>query len=1260
MAQNMDNDTDAASIKPVSSLRSHFEGLKVNQSLSQTQSQLDDRGSIPSSPHVLRPVDASSPLPTLRASFDLPRPSSPWAGGTQSHYGGLKTPTKGTDSPPKPGHKRPMSMLLQSSPQLTPSVKVESPRSPPRTFFERSSSRSPERVDNTPFAKVRELISQHSSRASSRPPTPRASSGDRSDSSMAIERTTVDGSGAVDTTKPSAKLPPPVNRADKPKILTKPTTIPLPPNAALIPDARRPSFEARVSPFSTPPSSDESSPSRSPEPQPLANILRAGDSGPAPIRAGAPLVLASTVNQPVERRNDARLFGFSGKPKGPEGRDPRPMGFTNPEVNASSQPATLPMRANTVSEKPSRDPRDMGLSPARSTPRHVSDTIRHAPSPPVMPLQQNARAVPPRDARMLGFGNHRGQDIASIDEEARPGLPPRRMDPPPRPSNESKNTIRAIPPPPSAGILDRNKKPISRASTIPLETAFPPPPKRGSIDDVDSLLSTPTSRAYTFAGDHVKRPIAGARTRMDDSDDAEGAAEEPSTTKSEYPDATNTNRRPPSRKGGVWEIATKAESRIAEVCGKHLCTTGYVTRVFDMSSGEQIMSLNHGETVKVTAVVFKPATDLAHEGQRLWLGTNIGEIMEVDIETHTVMTTNSSHNRREIVRIVRSQRDIWSLDDDGKMFVWKADETGVPNLKYSHVSLKVQKGHSFSMAVDGRLWLATGKEIRIYQPGNESSAAALTKPLSQHGTGDITCGTYSPEGGGRAYFGHIDGRVTIYSTKDFTCVGNVKASDYKINGLTFVGDALWAAFKTGKIYVYDTTSFPWRVKKDWRAHSGPATEVLLDPSSVWALQQLQVVTIGHDNFVRCWDATLEEDWIESDMQERDVEYCTFRELRAAVVTWNVGASTPYDIRNDFIADAIHADDPPEILAFGFQEVVDLEDRAVTAKSILGFGKKKDVKTEAYQSRVYREWRDYLIKMISRYCKQYSYSELHTSSMIGLFQCVLIRQPERSNVRSLEGANVKLGLKGHYGNKGALVTRFVIDDSSICFVNCHLAAGQTQTSHRNNDVASILEAEALSPQPDPDERSSLYIGGGDGTQILDHEICILNGDLNYRIDAIPRDTVISMIKRGELSKLLERDQIMVSRRRVSGFRLGPFTELPITFAPTYKYDVGSDMYDSSEKKRAPAWCDRLLYRGAGRVKQIEYRRHEVHTSDHRPVSGIFKIRVKTVDPKRRAKVKAGCVERFEQVRRQLAETISITYLVSVMGLDEGEARALITK
>src|ERR1700744_4966436 len=145
------------------------------------------------------------------------------------------------------------------------------------------------------------------------------------------------------------------------------------------------------------------------------------------------------------------------------------------------------------------------------------------------------------------------------------------------------------------------------------------------------------------------------------------------------------------------------------------------------------------------------------------------------------------------------------------------------------------------------------------------------------------------------------------------------------------------------------------------------------------------------------------------MIQRDVEYCTFREVRAAVVTWNVGASTPYDLREDFIADAIHSDEPPEILIFGFQEVVDLEDRAVPATSICTFGKKKDtVKTEQHQTRVYREWRDYLSKVIGRSTSaHHAYSELHTSNLIGLFQCVFIRQEERVSVRNLQAASVKL-------------------------------------------------------------------------------------------------------------------------------------------------------------------------------------------------------------------------------------------------------------
>ena len=154
-------------------------------------------------------------------------------------------------------------------------------------------------------------------------------------------------------------------------------------------------------------------------------------------------------------------------------------------------------------------------------------------------------------------------------------------------------------------------------------------------------------------------------------------------------------------------------------------------------------------------------------------------------------------------------------------------------------------------------------------------------------------------------------------------------------------------------------------------------------------------------------------------------------------------------------------------------------------------------------------------------------------------------------------------------------------------------------------------------------------------ILDHEICILNGDLNYRIDTMPRDTVVSAVKSNNLAKLLERDQLLLSRKRNPAFRLRAFNEAPITFAPTYKYDVGTDNYDSSEKKRSPAWCDRLLYRGFGRVKMLEYRRHEIRVSDHRPVSGVFKMRIKSINPKKRAGAWEKCQEAFAEHKRGMA-------------------------
>ena len=165
-------------------------------------------------------------------------------------------------------------------------------------------------------------------------------------------------------------------------------------------------------------------------------------------------------------------------------------------------------------------------------------------------------------------------------------------------------------------------------------------------------------------------------------------------------------------------------------------------------------------------------------------------------------------------------------------------------------------------------------------------------------------------------------------------------------------------------------------------------------------------------------------------------------------------------------------------------------------------------------------------------------------------------------------SVKTGMGGRHGNKGGILARFVIDDTSICFINCHLvrgelgrppsfiltipivqAAGQSHRRQRDRDLVDILEDKAAfsglaSSSP------GAYAPGGDGTTVFDHELCILGGDLNYRIDA-RRENVVAAVATGTFESLLPHDQLLKGLATNQTFRLRSFKEPAITFAPTYK-------------------------------------------------------------------------------------------------------------
>jgi hypothetical protein len=185
---------------------------------------------------------------------------------------------------------------------------------------------------------------------------------------------------------------------------------------------------------------------------------------------------------------------------------------------------------------------------------------------------------------------------------------------------------------------------------------------------------------------------------------------------------------------------------------------------------------------------------------------------------------------------------------------------------------------------------------------------------------------------------------------------------------------------------------------------------------------------------------------------------------------------------------------------------------------------------------------------------------------------------------------------------------------------------------------MLEERSLLPESENEPLA--YVGGGDGQMALDHEIVFvsvlviswtptwntdsrqLNGDMNYRIDQ-RRDHIIAAVRANEFEGLLAHDQLLKEIKHNRGCRLRGFMEGPLTFPPTYKYDRHSTEYDSSEKARAPAWCDRVLWRTRvpNRVQQLHYRRYEANVSDHRPVSAAFKFTVKSIRHDVRQKAKA---------------------------------------
>ena len=360
---------------------------------------------------------------------------------------------------------------------------------------------------------------------------------------------------------------------------------------------------------------------------------------------------------------------------------------------------------------------------------------------------------------------------------------------------------------------------------------------------------------------------------------------------------------------------------------------------------------------------------------------------------------------------------------------------------------------------------------------------------------------------------------------------------------------------------------------------------------------------------------------------------TAKNIRVCCVTWNLAGKTPPEDLGPLLPkNKFH------VYAIATQEC----ERSI-AKSAFIVSKKK--------------WEGGIAAALGE-----SYEMLRSHTLQAIHIAIFIRKELLPMVTEINSAAQATGIGNTLGNKGGVGVTFVLGATSFLFLSCHLAAGHSKVADRNADFHSIdvllsvgnkrkrssskdaRKSDGENAQSRRDVRapaSSLWSGrasaGPDMSAVpesrhpLDSsERTVYSydrvpetserrcsnrfdrifwlGDLNYRIDG-SKSIVENLIGKpfGAHDLLLENDQLGSEKRLQNAFR--GYSEPPLNFFPTYKFDKGTLDYDTGKKQRVPSWTDRILYRSVN-ADDINPRAYKslpsFLTSDHIPVVGHFDV------------------------------------------------------
>lgn len=318
-----------------------------------------------------------------------------------------------------------------------------------------------------------------------------------------------------------------------------------------------------------------------------------------------------------------------------------------------------------------------------------------------------------------------------------------------------------------------------------------------------------------------------------------------------------------------------------------------------------------------------------------------------------------------------------------------------------------------------------------------------------------------------------------------------------------------------------------------------------------------------------------------------------KEVTIFVGTWNMNGQSPPKQMNDFVLPAT-MENVPDIVVIGTQESC----------------------PERF------EWEVTLQETLGP-----SHVLFHSTTLGTLHLAIYMRRDLIWYCSAPEDASMSVRPGTAFRTKGAIAISFCLFGTSMLFVTSHLTAHQQKVKERVSDVKRIIHALDLP------KNLHLRHKNKDVTQNFDNVFWC--GDLNFRLSE-PREKLLEWIQNTKFplpSHLphgyMHTDQLSSVLADGAAFR--GFMEANITFPPTYKYDSGTQQFDTSSKQRAPAYTDRILYKfrqtqglpmrrasnfaaAAGQpaalVECLSYDSvPSITSSDHKPVWALFRTSIR---------------------------------------------------